>query len=391
MSMKRIGLVSVITIFGVGLAGSLLFVGFTQTQTLPAPTVDRVEFPTGYKDTFKLFYTFDNYQNRQIRKVYGNSIAASVSPGEVFNFPYGSVILFESYTVQQDATGEPVLDDQGRFIPVNLTTIFVMRKERGFGADYKDLRNGEWEYVAYRPDGSYANPPSTTGACALCHLTGGGLALSSTSRNIGAQWDYVFRPDLYFAGGTGAVPKGIMQHYLFVPSTIRAQAGETVTVYNYDQLLHRIVADDGSFDTGLMTPGASFTVKAGAAGTAISYHCTLHNRMTGKIVVDPPPIVLGVTGIIFSPASARVGGTVFTEFSGTNLTNQTFFDVRFRAPGSTADQEIFNWQRGTSGTHSIPAGTATGTWTLTGVRAHQADGDHSGSYATVSAVLTIMP
>src|SRR5439155_12294273 len=125
-------------------AASLLFVG--HTQALPAPTVDRVGFPTGYKDTFTPLYTFDNFQNRQIRAVWGNSTAASVQPGQSFNFPYGSIILFESYSVQQDANGEPVLDDNGRFIPTTLTTIFVMRKEKGFGADYKELRNGEWEY-----------------------------------------------------------------------------------------------------------------------------------------------------------------------------------------------------------------------------------------------------
>ena len=130
------------------------------TQSLPAPTVDRVGFPAGYKDTNKLLYVFDNYQNRQIRRVYGNDVAASVTPGEVFNFPYGAIILFESYTVKQDSSGDPVLDENGRFIPVDLTTIFVMRKERGFGADYKELRNGEWEYVAYRPDGSVSTPPS---------------------------------------------------------------------------------------------------------------------------------------------------------------------------------------------------------------------------------------
>src|SRR6266545_6493615 len=149
-------------------AGSILFVG--HTQSLPAPVVDRVGFPFGYRDTFKLFYVFDNYQNRQIRAVYGNDIAASVSPGQSFNFPYGSIILFESYTVKQDASGEPALDDNGRFVPDNLTTIFVMRKEKGFGADYKELRNGEWEYVANRPDGSLSTPPSATGSCALCHL-----------------------------------------------------------------------------------------------------------------------------------------------------------------------------------------------------------------------------
>ncbi len=72
--------------------GSVFFAG--HTQTLPAPAVDNVRFPGGYQATYVLFYTFDNYQNRQIRKVYGNPTAAAVKPGEVFNFPYGSIILF---------------------------------------------------------------------------------------------------------------------------------------------------------------------------------------------------------------------------------------------------------------------------------------------------------
>jgi plastocyanin len=368
-------------------AASLLRVG--EAQSLPAPTEDRVGFPTGYKDTYTLFYVFDNYQNRQIRKVYGNSIAASVSPGETFNFPYGSIILFESWTIQQDTSGEPVLDDNARFIPVNLTTLFVMRKEKGFGVDYKELRNGEWEYVAYRPDGTYSTPPSGTGSCALCHLTGGGLTLTSSSKSIGAQWDYVFRPDLYISGGSGAVPKGIMQHYVFVPSAIRAQAGDTVTIYNYDQLLHRIVADDGSFDTGVMTPGGSFSVKAREAGSVISYHCTIHSRMRGKVVVEDLPLVLTVTGVTLSPKSVATGGTYTAVFAGSNLTDHTYFDIRYRAPGSTVDQEIWNWQRGLSVNHAVPSGTALGNWTITGVRAHQDSSVHSGSFSTQSVILSV--
>jgi len=368
--------------------GSLYFVG--HTQALPAPTIDRVGFPTGYKDTFKVFYTFDNYQNRQIRKVWGNNIAASVSPGQTFNFPYGSVILFESYTVKEDSAGEPVLDENGRFIPVNLTTLFVMRKERGFGEDYKQIRNGEWEYVAYRPDGSYSNPPSATGACALCHLTGGSLDLTAASKPAGANWDFVFRPDLYIGGGSGAVPKGMLQHYVFVPSTIHAQPGEVVTVYNYDQLLHRIVADDGSFDTGVMNPGSSFTVKAGAAGSVISYHCVLHSRMKGKIVVDPPPPPPPIASTMaVTPLIVRTGDSYAVTFSGSNLTGQTYFDIRFRAPGSTNDETVLNWQKGASGSHTIPAGTSMGVWTFTGVRPHEAETDHSGTFTPVSVGLTV--
>src|SRR5262245_15882166 len=283
--MKRMSgvLIATTAVMLIFITGSV-FVG--HTQTLPAPTVDNVRFPTGYQATFTLFYTFDNYQNRQIRKVYGNPVAASVKPGEVFNFPYGSIILFESYSVQEDAAGEPLIDANGRFVPNALTTIFVMRKERGFGADYKELRNGEWEYVAYRPDGSYSTQPSATGSCALCHLTGGSLTLSSESRNVGAQWDYVFRPDLYFSRGSGAVPDGVLQHYVFVPSTVHARPGQIVTIYNSDQLLHHIVADDGSFDTGVMTPGSSFSVNAGDLGKVTSFHCTIHTRIKGQVIAD---------------------------------------------------------------------------------------------------------
>src|SRR5260370_30193453 len=216
--MKRI-LISTTAILAVAFsAGSLLFVG--HTQTLPGTSVDRIGgLPPNYQNTYKLLYTFDNYQNRQIRVVYGNGTAASVTPGNVFNFPYGSIILFESWSVQEDANGEPILDANGRFIKNALTTIFMMRKEQGFGVDYQQIRNGEWEYVAYRPDGTYSTTPQNTGSCALCHLTGGGLALSPSSQNVGAQWDYVFRPAFYFNQESGAVPQGMLNPSVSLPHT----------------------------------------------------------------------------------------------------------------------------------------------------------------------------
>jgi hypothetical protein len=292
MKLKMKGLTA-----GVASVGTLVIIGGSlfnsgKTQQLPAPSVDRVGFPTNYQNTFVKLYTFDNFQNRQIRVVWANPTAASVRPDVVYNFPYGSIVLFESYSVMEDSSGEPILDGNGRFVPNQLTTIFVMRKEQGFGVDYGLIRNGEWEYVAYKPDGTYSTPPSETGSCAACHLQGAGatggtaVPIGANTVNVGAQWDYVFRPDLYFGGGSGAVPGGILDHYVFVPNTIHAQPGQVVTVYNKDQLLHHIVADDKSFDSGLLQPGGSFTVTAGAAGSTISYHCTIHSRMKGKIVVD---------------------------------------------------------------------------------------------------------
>ncbi len=265
----------------------MLFVGHTQSPSAPAE--DRVGFPSGYRENFTKLFAFDDWQDRQQRVIWANSIATSVDTMQPINFPYGSVLVFEDFPVQQDANGDPVLDQNGRFIPQELRTIFVMRKERGFGADYKELRNGEWEYVSYLPDGGFATPPSGSAACAACHLNGGRTPVPLEGKHMNALNDYVFRADLFFAKGNGALPKGVMQNYMFVPNTIHVQPGEVLTIYNDDQLLHNITAEDSSFASPNLMKGGTFSIKAGEAGTVINIRCTLHSRMRGKIVVDPPP------------------------------------------------------------------------------------------------------
>jgi hypothetical protein len=66
-----------------------------------------------------------------------------------------------------------MLDGNGRFMkdPAQAAnaTIFVSRKERGFGEAYAQNRTGEWEYVGYRPDGTFQTTPPNSLACAACH------------------------------------------------------------------------------------------------------------------------------------------------------------------------------------------------------------------------------
>src|ERR1051326_6921207 len=133
--MKRFFAVSAATLALLLATGSLLFQARTQSlPPLPAPIVDRVGFPTDYQTTFTKVYTFDNFQNRQIRVVWANPIAAGVTPDTVHKFPFGSIIVMETYGVMEDSSGEPILDANGRFMPNgNPPTIFVQRKERGFG------------------------------------------------------------------------------------------------------------------------------------------------------------------------------------------------------------------------------------------------------------------
>ena len=98
-----------------------------------------------------------------------------------------------------------------------------------------------------------------------------------------------------------------------------------------------------------------------------------------------------VSDMRFDPASVQMGGPLTATFSGTNLTNETYFDIRFRTPRSATDEVVLNWQQGRSARHTVPLGTAPGTWTVTGVRAHQNINDHSSDFAPLSVILTVTP
>ena len=98
-----------------------------------------------------------------------------------------------------------------------------------------------------------------------------------------------------------------------------------------------------------------------------------------------------VSDIGFDPTSVRVGASLTATFSGTNLTDERYFDIRFRSPGSTRDEVVLNWQRGRSAGHTVASGTVTGTWTVTGVRAHQDINNHNGDFVSISAILTVIP
>lgn len=68
----------------------------------------------------------------------------------------------------------------------------------------------------------------------------------------------------------------------FSPNPAAEPPGGTVAWRNADTATHRIVANDGSFDTGDIAPGAtSRSVMASAAG--VNYHCSIHPSMIGTI------------------------------------------------------------------------------------------------------------
>jgi len=239
-------------------------------QAPPAPTVDRVGFPTGYASTFKKMLTFDRPDNGQIRVVWANDIAAATPFWEPY--PYGSVLLFEAWTVKRDASGAIAYDANGRMMQDTLSTVFVKRKGVGFGEAYGPNRNGEWEYVSYRPDGTVATAPQASAACAVCHL------------QAGPQNDWTFRRDRMWFGGTGAVPQATMSHYSFLPGDLTVKKGAAVTWYNDDEVEHQIFVPGTGKNSDAMSRGASWTAKFDTAGE-YEVRCSIHAGMRAKLKV----------------------------------------------------------------------------------------------------------
>ncbi len=130
---------------------------------------ERVTFPEGFKDSFTYFMTSERADNNQVRFLYANDLAIQ-GAREGGALPNGAQFAMEVFAAQVDENGEPVLDSDGKFIPEILKVIAVMEKGEGWGNDYpEDVRNGDWEYAFFAPDGAL-KADVETGPCMECHL-----------------------------------------------------------------------------------------------------------------------------------------------------------------------------------------------------------------------------
>lgn len=72
--------------------------------------------------------------------------------------------------------------------------------------------------------------------------------------------------------------------FAFNPGSLSVAVGTKVTWTNDDSVAHTVTANDGSFDSGQLQPGSSFSHTFSKAGT-IAYHCNNHPSMTATIIV----------------------------------------------------------------------------------------------------------
>lgn len=85
------------------------------------------------------------------------------------------------------------------------------------------------------------------------------------------------------SGQSPAAALVIMKNFQYQPAKLNVKPGETVTFRNDDIYDHTVTADDGSFNSGLIPGGKTWTLKITQPGT-IAYHCIPHPNMKAQLI-----------------------------------------------------------------------------------------------------------
>lgn len=269
---------------GAGLAAAgaagVAFVAVSQTATV-APGPNKLAFPAGW-DKSVMYATVDRPDTKQYREFYTSADAVKAAR-EGKPIPDGTVITLAAYAAKLDADGKPVKDANGRFVKDKLVVVNSMQKKKGFGDDIPaSLRNGDWIYQSFSPDGQVNDKANLT-ACYQCHLP---FAKDDYLTNL-AKLAGTF-PSQAVAAAMGGASDVAIAGFAFGPGIVKVTAGQKVTWTNADDTPHQISVVGSPQRSELMLKGQSAALQFDAAGN-IAYICGLHPTMKGTIEVAAKP------------------------------------------------------------------------------------------------------
>jgi plastocyanin len=236
---------------------------------------DLVKYPANYLKG-DLYGTVDRNDNKQYRELYASpGVVDAVKGGKPV--PSGAVLTLVAWSTHQDDKGNPLLGPGGRFIKKDIVAINVMEKRTGWGKEYPDsLRNGEWEYQSFNPQG-VVNAKANLKGCFECHKPHDKLDYVLTLSKLEGK----------FPGqeSLAKAPKGDVNivSFAFAPAKFTGTAGKPIKFLNSDNSPHWIAVQGSDQKTPVMVRGqtASITLPAGTYG----YICGLHPSMKGAIEV----------------------------------------------------------------------------------------------------------
>jgi plastocyanin len=131
------------------------------------------------------------------------------------------------------------------------------------------------------PEGSVLPGTSEGSPKSVPSSTAGGSRLAEVAAAVSFQRVTVF--------GQASATVTVVDN-AYNPHEVNVEQGATVTWNQTGELPHTVTADDGSFDSGEMGPGDSFSHDFSQPGT-IAYYCTFHGApggvgMSGTVVVS---------------------------------------------------------------------------------------------------------
>jgi plastocyanin len=86
---------------------------------------------------------------------------------------------------------------------------------------------------------------------------------------------------------TGTTDTFVIKNFMFSPDSLTVAPGAVVTVKNEDSVTHTLTdkTDQTAFNTGPVGPNQTKTFKAPDKAGSYAFFCTIHQYMTGTLVV----------------------------------------------------------------------------------------------------------
>jgi plastocyanin len=86
---------------------------------------------------------------------------------------------------------------------------------------------------------------------------------------------------------TGTTDTIVIKNFMFSPDSLTVAPGAVITVKNEDSVTHTLTdkTDQSAFNTGPVGPNQTKTFKAPGKAGSYAFFCTIHQYMTGTLVV----------------------------------------------------------------------------------------------------------
>jgi LPXTG-motif cell wall-anchored protein len=142
----------------------------------------------------------------------------------------------------------------------------------------------------------------------------------------------------------GAAPRAaetknvVIKDFAFDPKTISVNVGDTITWTNEGPSPHTVSADDGSFDSGNLDKGATFSHTFDKAST-FAYYCKYHGSKGGAGMAGSVEVVAAAAAPTAAPAAPTAAPAMGEPSGAVDAADQAIVDSSITVANVTAGQD----------------------------------------------------